>query len=93
MGVIISPPETIRTARLVVRRLSQVEADLLEAKRTMAHRLQALLSHLPADDPDRGILAACLRDLVVSVRLQERALARAAAQAGAEDRSLSRSLQ
>lgn len=60
-------------AMLVADHLSRVEADLTEAKWTLLDRLRSLVSRLPAGDPDRGVLEACIEDLRSSiVREQER---------------------
>lgn len=63
--------ESTATTVLAVYHLMQVEIDLLEAKRTMRHRLQSLVSRLPAGDPDRQVLAACIDDLTRSIRQQQ----------------------
>jgi hypothetical protein len=65
----------VGTDLLVVRYLEQVEADLLEANRVLAHRLETLVSRLPPADPDRELLATSLRDLTLSIRQAQRRLA------------------
>lgn len=52
----------------VVDHLRQVEADLLEAKRTMLHRLRSLALRLPPGDPDREVLETCIEDLATSIQ-------------------------
>ncbi len=60
-------------AMLVADHLSRLEADLMEAKLTLLHRLRWLASRLPAGDPDRRVLEACIEDLRSSiVREKER---------------------
>jgi hypothetical protein len=63
------------TELLVVQHLEQVEADLLEAKRVLAQRLETLVSHLPPADPDRVLLATSIRDLTLSIWQAQRRLA------------------
>jgi hypothetical protein len=63
---------TSSMAVIVVDRLRQVEADLLEAERTMLHRLRAMAQRLPAGDPDREVLEVCIADLAASMRRQSR---------------------
>jgi hypothetical protein len=73
------------TAMRVVRHLAQVQADLLEAKATMAERLASLVSRLPPGDPDRSVLLACVHDLTLSVRRQRETLATGPWQSSQED--------
>jgi hypothetical protein len=61
---------TSSVALIVVDRLRQVEADLEDAKRTMLHRLRSMALRLPAGDPDREVLEACIADLATSIRPQ-----------------------
>lgn len=61
---------TSSMAVIVVDHLRQVEADLLEAERAMLHRLRSMALRLPAGDPDREVLEACVADLAASIRQQ-----------------------
>ncbi len=84
---------------LAISHLLQVQADLLEAKVSLLFKLQALISHLPADDPDKQILEASKRDLMASIYVHQQAVLTAGAlamtlpQLDGEDRSCWRSLQ
>lgn len=84
---------------LAISHLLQVQANLLEAKVNLLFNLQALISHLPADDPDKQILEASKRDLMASIYVHQQAVLAAGAlamtlpQLDGEDHSCWRSLQ
>jgi hypothetical protein len=56
---------------LVADHLAQVEADLMDAKRTMILRISSMARRLPAGDPDRAVLEACVSDLTASIRRRD----------------------
>lgn len=84
---------------LVISHLLKVQADLLETKVNLLFYLQALIAHLPADDPGKQVLEASKRDLMVSIYVHQQAVLTAGAlamtlpQLYGEDHSCSRSLQ
>ena len=83
---------------LAISHLLQAQADLLKTKVNLLFNLQALISHLPADDPDKQVLEASKQDLMASIHVHQHAVLAAGAlamtlpQLDGEDYSCWRSL-
>jgi len=70
---------TAESSPLAISHLLKVQADLLDAKVNLLFKLQALISHLPADDPDKQVLEASNRDLMASIYVHQQAVLTAGA--------------